>query len=145
MNLDEVILSWKTDCKIDKTELGDESLRTITLHGKYMEWYKKEKLKLINLQVKLLPKLKIAKKEFYLLGPHEDTPEGWELPPQGKVIRPDIDGYLNADDDMIQMNLKVAVQSEIVSLLLDILKELQNRRWAVKNAVDFMKLISGAS
>jgi hypothetical protein len=143
MNLNEIIAEWKIDCKIDQTELGEESIRTINLHSKYMEWYKKEKYRLINLEVNLRPPLKLAKREFYVLGPHEDTPEDWVLPAHGRVLRGDVEEYLAADTDLIQMNLKIAVQSEIVSLLLDILKELQNRRWAVKNAIEFMKLTSG--
>lgn len=143
MNLNEILTEWKNDCNVDKTELGDEATKTIQLHGKYLELYKIEKLKLINLKTKVLPKLKLAKKEFYTLGPHEDTPKDWELPAQGRIIKSEVDDYLDADTDLIQVNLKIAVQQEIVDTLQEIVKEVQNRRWAIRAAIDFLNWTSG--
>ena len=35
MNIDDILSTWEEDCKIDKTELGDEALRLFSLHHKY--------------------------------------------------------------------------------------------------------------
>lgn len=143
MTLEDILKMWVEDCIVDKTELADESLKTITLHGKYMEIYKKEKLILIKLQ-KELPKLRLAKREFYTMGPDEETQKlGWELPPRGAVIKSEVDEYLAADQDLINANLRSAVQQEKVDLLADIVKEVQNRRWAIKSAIEFIKFIQG--
>lgn len=143
MTLDQILEEWKKDCEIDRTELGDESLKTIFLHGKYIEMYKKEKLILIKLQ-KELPKLRLAKYEFYTMGPDEETQKlGWELPPRGAVIKSEAGEYMAADQDLINANLRIAVQQEKVDLLADIVKEVQNRRWAIRSAIDFQKWVSG--
>lgn len=143
MTLDDILKMWVNDCVVDKTELGEESLKTISLHGKYMELYKKEKLILIKLQ-KELPKLKLAKYEFYTMGPDEESEKlGWKLPPRGAVIKTQADEYLAADQDLINANLRIAVQQEKVDLLADIVKEVQNRRWALRAAIDFQKWIGG--
>ena len=135
---------WSDDCVVDRTELGDESLKTISLHSKYMEMYKKEKLKLIKLK-KDYNKLHLAKHEFYNLGPDEETQKlGWKLPPRGTIIKSEIPMYLEADEELINANLKVAVAQEKSDLLADIIKEVQNRRWAIKNAIDWNRFISGA-
>lgn len=143
MTLDQILEEWKKDCEIDRTELGDESLKTIGLHGKYIEMYKKEKLILIKLQ-KELPKLKLAKYEFYTMGPDEETQKlGWELPPRGAVIKSEAGEYMAADQDLINANLRIAVQQEKTDLLADIVKEVQNRRWAIRAAIDFLKWTQG--
>lgn len=142
MTLDQIIEEWTRDSNVDKTELADESLKIISLVAKYMRWYKTEKLKLIHLKTKLA-QLKLAKREFYTMGPHEDTPPDWKLPPQGRVIKNEVQDYIDADNDVITMNLRVSVQQEKSDLLYDIIKELNNRRWSIRAAIDFLKWTQG--
>jgi hypothetical protein len=143
MTLDEILNMWSKDCEVDKTELGDESLKTINLHSKYMRLYKEEKLKLIKLK-KEYGKLYLAKHEFYSMGPSKETEEiGWELPARGVIIKTDVPMYLDADQDIINANLRIAMQDEKVELLKDIIKEVQNRRWSLKAAIDWNKWVSG--
>ena len=143
MTLEQIIEEWKKDCNIDKTELGDESLKTIGLHAKYMEMYKKEKLVLIKLK-KEMAKLNLAKYEFYTMGHDEGTKEmGWELPARGAIIKSEAPMYMEADQEIINANLRMALQQEKVDLLFDIIKEVQNRRWAIKSAIEWNRWIAG--
>lgn len=143
MTLDEILDNWRKDCDIDHTELGEESLKTIKLHSKYISIYKKEKLILIKLQ-KDLAKLRLAKFEFYSMGPSKETQElGWEMPARGAIVKIEIPMYMDADQDIINANLKIAVQQEKVDLLADIVKEVNNRRWSIRAAIDFQKWVSG--
>jgi len=143
MTLDELLQSWKADSIIDKTELGDESLRIISLHAKYMELYRHEKLKLVQRR-QLMNKLRMNKYEFYTMGPTEETRAlGWKLPPRGAVIKSEVQMYIDADDNIIEENLKIAMAQEKVDLLLDIIKECNNRRWSIKSAIDFLKWQGG--
>ena len=143
MTLDEILQSWKADSTIDRTELGDESLRIITLHAKYMELYRHEKLKLVKKR-QLMNKLRMNKYEFYTMGPTEETKSlGWKLPPRGAVIKSEVQMYIDADDDIIRYNLNIAMAQEKVDLLLDIIKECNNRRWSIKAALDWLKWTSG--
>ena len=139
MTLEQILEEWKKDCVVDKLALDEESLKTISLHCKYIELYKKEKLAFIKLKQDY-NKLHLAKYEFYFMGPDEETQKlGWELPPRGKVIKGDVQMYMDGDQDIINANLKLAMAQEKVDLLVEIVKEVQNRRWAIKNAIDFMK------
>jgi hypothetical protein len=143
LTLDQILEEWKKDCTVDKTELGDESLRTIPLHSKYITLYKQEKLKLIKIK-KELAKLHLAKYEFYTMGPDEETERlGWKLPPRGAIIKNESGIYMDADKELIDANLKVSVQQEKVDLLVDIVKEVQNRRWAIKSAIEWQKWTQG--
>ena len=143
MNIEQILAEWTKDCIVDKTELADESLRTISLHSKYIRLYKIEKLKLIKL-LKEYPKLKLAKHEFYSMGPSKETQElGWEMPARGAIIKTEVPLYMDADQDIIDANLRIAYAQEKVDLLADIVKEVNNRRWSIRAAIDFQKWISG--
>jgi len=143
MNIEQILDEWAKDCVVDKTELADESLRTISLHSKYIRLYKIEKLKLIKL-LKEYPKLKLAKHEFYSMGPSKETQElGWEMPARGAIIKTEVDMYLQADQDIIDANLRISYAQEKADLLMDIVKEVNNRRWSIRAAIDFQKWIGG--
>ena len=143
MTLDDILEIWKKDCEIDRTELGEESLRTISLHSKYISIYKREKLKLIKLQ-KEFAKLRLAKHEFYSMGPSKETEElGWEMPARGAIIKTEVPLYLDADQDVINANLRTAMMQEKVDLLADIIKEINNRRWSIRAAIDWIKWTQG--
>lgn len=143
MKLDEILDEWQRDSEVDKTELGDESLKTISLHAKYMRLYKTESLRLKSLKEEY-GKLYLAKHEFYSMGPSKETEKlCWVMPARGAIIRNDIPMYLQADQDIIDANLRIAVQQEKVDLLKDIVKEVKDRRWAVRAAIEWMRWTSG--
>ena len=49
MNLDDYYNAWAEDSKIDRTELGEESIRIPQLHHKYYRFYSAERMKLVKL------------------------------------------------------------------------------------------------
>ena len=58
--LDDLFDLWAEDSKIDRTELGEESIKIPQLHSKYYKLYSTERLK----SVKLQEDLKILKKDY---------------------------------------------------------------------------------
>ena len=50
MNLNDYYDAWSTDSKIDRTELGEESIRIPQLHHKYYRYFSEERMKLVKLQ-----------------------------------------------------------------------------------------------
>ena len=50
MTLEELHDLWKEDSVIDKSELGDESLRTPTLHSKWLRVFSVERLQLKKME-----------------------------------------------------------------------------------------------
>ena len=142
MNLDEIFNLWKDDVKIDDTELAEESLKIPLLHHKYYRIYSEERLKLAKLKADF-KKLKLDKIEFYSYGPTEDSPKDWELPAHGRVLKNDLQQYLDADKDMIEFSLRVSYQEEKVDVLESIIKNINTRGFQIKNAVDFLRWTSG--
>ena len=144
MNVDEILEHWQTDTKIDKTELGEEALNIPKLHHKYYQIFVKEKMILRKHEADMR-QLKLDKYEFLTQGPNEETKDkGWKLPPKGMVLKGDIPMYLEADQDIINLSLKIGYQQEKIELLDSIIKSIMNRNFIIKNAIDWQKFTMGA-
>ena len=51
--------------------------------------------------------------------------------------------YIQADKDIIQTNIKSVNQKEKMSILEEIIKNLNQRNFQIKNAIDYMKWTNG--
>lgn len=144
MKLESIFEMWDQDAKINREDLSDESLRISTLHAKYHKIYTQERLTLRKFEHEM-KQLKLDKYEFYTQGPTKETMDlGWQLPAVGKVIKSDVDKYMDADKDNVNMSLKIGLQHEKITLLESIIKTIHNRGFQIKNAIDWIKFTSGA-
>lgn len=144
MKIEEILELWQIDSKIDRTEIGDEALNIPKLHHKYYQIYVNERL-ILRKQESELKQLKLDKYEFLTQGPNEETKEkGWRLPPKGMVLKSDIPMYLESDQDVINMTLKVGYQQEKIDLLDSIIKTIINRGYLLKTALEWQKFTMGA-
>jgi hypothetical protein len=143
MKIEDIFELWRIDSQIDRTELGDESLKIPKLHHKYYQIYSTEKLLLRKYESEF-KRLKLEKHEFYTQGPNEDTrAKGWQLPAKGLILKADIPMYMEADNDIIDMSLKIGYQQEKIDLLESIIKTLTNRGYSIKTAVDWARFMMG--
>lgn len=143
MKLEDIFDMWGEDSKIDRAQLDTESLAAASLHHKYHKIYTNERLILRKLEMELKT-LRLEKYEFFTQGPTRETQEkGWQLPPIGKILKADAGTYVDADPDIIQLTLKIGIQHEKIELLESIIKNIMNRGFAIKNAIDFAKFQSG--
>jgi hypothetical protein len=143
MKLEEIYDAWKQDSQIDRTELGEESLKIPKLHHKYFQVYSSEKL-LLRKQEADMKKLKLQKYEFYTQGHTEETRSlNWNLPAKGLILKSDIPMYMEADEDIIRLSLKIGMQQEKIELLESIIKSLTNRGFQIRAAIDWSKFTMG--
>jgi hypothetical protein len=143
MNIEEIIDLWSRDSKINQTDIAGEASRTASLHSQYYNVLIRERLLLRRLEFDLR-KLRLAKYEFFTQGHDETTRDkGWKLPPKGVVLKSECQSYIEADDDVIGLGLKISVQSEKVDFLESILKVIMNRNYALKTILDYMKFSNG--
>ena len=128
---------------IDDTELDVESMTIPQLHGKYLNFYLDEKLVLQKLNSDYY-RLKKTKWEYYTGKLDEDQLEeyGWE-PFQFKILKQDIDLYMDSDEDLQKLSNRVAYQKEKINYLDAILKSINNRQWNIRNAIEWRKFING--
>jgi hypothetical protein len=143
MKFEDIILEWEKDSKIDKTELADEAIKIPSLHHKYYKFFINERLVLRRYEADM-KKLKMEKYEFYTQGPTKEQVDlGWKLPAKGLILKGDIPMYMETDDQMIDMSLKIGTQQEKVDFLESIIKSFQQRSYTIKTAVDFIKWTNG--
>lgn len=143
MKLESIFELWAEDSSVNREAIDEESLRISKLHHKYHQIYTNERLTLRRLEAEMKV-LRLEKFEFYTQGPTKETAEkGWQLPPIGKILKADANTYVEADQDIINLSLKIGIQHEKIELLESIIKTVQNRGFQLKTALDWIKFTSG--
>jgi hypothetical protein len=66
----------------------------------------------------------------------------WE-PFQLKLLKADVQEYIDADDNVIESKKLLALQEEKVNYLESIVKSLTTRGYLIKNAIDWKKFTEG--
>ena len=141
MKFDELRRMVSVDMKIDGTELDIESLKTPQLHNKYLNLYHDERLILKQMRSRI-KELVRDKWEFYSGKMSEEKLErlGWE-PFQLKVLKQDIDRYIESDTQVAREYDRIAFQEEKVDFLQSTLKSITARQWDIKNAIEWRKFV----
>lgn len=140
MNIEIIQGEWEKDSKIDPDNLHLESLKIPSLHSKYY--------KIFN-NILLLKKMEEArykelKKEKWLYYSGKADPEEYKNNPfDHKVLKPDIEKYLDADKDIIKITSKLDYYQAMLNYLESILKTILNRTYQIKNALEYMKFTAG--
>ncbi len=143
MNFESIFAEWEKDSNIERTSLDTESIKIPELHHKYYKIYIAEKVRLRKLESEM-KKLKLDKYEFYTQGHNEETrAKGWILPSRGAIIKADVQLYLDADTDIIDLSLQIGIQQEKIDFLESIIKSLRDRGFLIKTALDFIKFTNG--
>ena len=144
MKLEEIHEHWERDSCIDRTELGEESLRIPQLHSKYYKMFSTERMLYRKMEA-YLKELYRHKFEYYNGTIDEDTLNayGWE-PNALKILRSDIPMYLESDSEYRNHILKVELQKEKVDFLESVIKSLPNRGYQIAQAISWEKFKVGA-
>lgn len=141
MNLEELQSLAEKDLKIDDLELGDESLKTASLHQKYLNIYNTfRQLHLMNEGTYNV--LKRKKWEYY--GGKADPEVYRDNPFDHKILKQDIPLYLESDEELIKAKQKVEYYKMCMDSCERILKQIQSRGWDIKNAIEWRKFVDGA-
>ena len=143
MKFEEIQIAWTRDCKMDETELSHESIKIPQLHNKYLIFYSNEKLRFK--EIKFLFAGLIKRKRDYYSGrmtAKELEMADWE-PFQLKLLKADVQEYIDADDNVIESKKLLALQEEKVNYLESIVKSLTTRGYLIKNAIDWKRFTEG--
>ena len=143
MKFEEIQKLWTSDCEIDETELSQEAVKTPQLHNKYLIFYSNEKLKFKEIKY-LFAGLIRRKRDYYSgrMTAKELEMADWE-PFQLKLLKADVQEYIDADDNVIESKKLLALQEEKVNYLESIVKSLTTRGYLIKNAIDWKRFTEG--
>ena len=141
MTLEELQEAIDKDLKINDTELDLESLKTPALHNKYLKHLNNFRLLLSRTETDYSA-MKKSKWEYYT---GKAPAEVYALKPFDlKILRTDIDKYLEADEDLQKLKQKVDYLQTTIDYLDKTVRQISNRGFTIKNAIDWRKFTSGA-
>tara|TARA_X000001382_G_C3155879_1_gene174529 strand:+ start:700 stop:1128 length:429 start_codon:yes stop_codon:yes gene_type:complete len=141
MTLDELQAQAEKDLSIDDTELDLESLKTPQLHSQYLKTYSTYALMMKKAEGDY-SKLHIKKWLFFTgkADPQEYKDKNFDL----KVLRQDVDKFIDADDEIIRQRQKVEYLKQICHYCESTLKQINNRTFQIKNAIEWKKFTMGS-
>ena len=143
MKFEEIQKLWSGDCEIDETELSQESVKIPQLHNKYLILFHDERLRLRTMKFDNSKLLKV-KREYYSGRMDETELEAYDWEPfQYKLLKADVQEYIDADDDIIEGKKKISLQEEKVEYLESVVKSLSPRGYLIKNAIDWKRFTEG--
>lgn len=141
MNLEQIQEIWQKDSVIDPDNLHDESLKIPQLHSKYYTIYNtitllREKAKQTHSRIKL---------ERYNYYTGKASAEVYIEEPFPYKVRDKeaLQRHMDADEKIMQADLKVKYYDTILGFLEDIIKCISNRGYQIKNSIEWSKFVSG--
>lgn len=140
-NLDAIQNMWEKDCKIDQDNLHTESLNIPSLHAKYFDIYNN----IILLKKKAEQQRKNIRHDRYEYYTGKADPDIYVDNPFPKKIRDKetLQKYLDADEKLSQICLKIDYYDTMLNYVESILKMIQNRTYQIKNAIEFVRFTAG--
>ena len=132
---------WEKDSQIDPDNLHTESLKVPSLHAKYHDMFNN----FLLLRKKAEQQRKNIRHERYEYYSGKADPEVYQKNPFGKKIRDKdtMTKYLDADDKFKEINLKIDYYETLLYYIESILKQINNRTYQIKNAIEWQKFIAG--
>lgn len=141
IDLDTIQKMWEQDSKIDIDNLHTESLNIPILHAKYFDLYNT----IVLLKKKAEQQKKKIRHERYEYFTGKADPEVYLENPFPKKIRDKetLQGYLDSDEKLSQVILKIDYYDTLLNYIESILKMIQNRTYQIKNSIEFIRFQSG--
>lgn len=143
VTIESIESTWAIDSKIDKTDLNTDSSKQLELHSKYhriLNWARRklrqlqaEKARLINLKTEWLTNQ---------MAPAQLKELGWE-PNRRAVLKNEVDRFLEADQDIIALNLEIGDINDIIAFVESIIKAIYQKPFITKNIIENNKFING--
>lgn len=141
IDLETIQEMWEKDSKIDPDNLHIESLNIPVLHAKYFDLYNTINL----LKKRAEQQKKRIRHERYEYFTGKADPEIYLENPFPKKVRDKetLQGYLDSDEKLSQVCLKIDYYETLLNYIESILKVIQNRTYQIKNAIEFIKFQAG--
>ena len=141
MNLEQIQEMWQKDSVIDPDNLHDESLKIPQLHSKYYTIYNTITL----LREKARDSYNRIRLERYNYYTGKADPEVYEKEPFPYKVREKdaIQRHLEADERLTTIDLKIRYYDATLKFLEEIIKNVSNRTYQIKNAIEWNRFQAG--
>lgn len=142
MKIDEIQDMIKDDSVIDNLDLDGESLKIPQLHARYYRILMDEMraYKLTEFDYKTTKK----SRRLYYTGKASDEEYRDEPMNIKAILKDDVEMFLDADEKLSKIKLKLELQKMKIEMLEAFIKTLTNRNFLIKNAIDWRRFQQGA-
>lgn len=143
MNIEEIQSQWERDSNLDPDNLHLESLKIPGLHSKYYNIYNTTRL-LREKSQQEYSEIKLQRYNYYTgKAPAQIYVE--EPFPYKVRDKEALKQYLDADEKLKNIFLKIKYYDIMLEFLEEIIKNINNRTYQIKNAIEWQKFQSGYS
>ena len=141
MDLEKIQEMWERDAVIDPDNLHNESLKISELHSKYYTIYNTISL----LREKARGSYSSVKLERYNYYTGKAPAEVYVQDPFPYKVREKdaIQRYLDADEKLINIDLKIKYYDTQLKFLEEIIRNISQRTFQIKNAIEWQKFQAG--
>ena len=143
MNLDQIQEMWERDAVIAPDNLHDESLKIPQLHSKYYTVYNTITL-LREKAREQYSKIRLERYNYYT-GKAEPEVYAEDQFPYKVREKDAIQRHLDADEKLTKIDLKIRYYDTTLKFLEEIIKNISNRTFQIKNSIEWHKFQSGFS
>ena len=141
MKLEELQKEAKEDLAIkDEDNLDQESYKNQKIKPKWLE-YKTRFENLLIMSKSNYQRLYREKWEYY--GGKADAKVYVAKPFDLKVLKTDLQMFINSDEEVIELQSKINYYENILKYIDGGIKSIDNRGWDIRNAQDWKKFIAG--
>ena len=132
---------WSKDAQIDQDNLHDEAAKIPSLHAKYFDLYNNIKL-LRERSITVDNKIRLERWNYYS---GKSDPEVYQAEPFPYKVREKdaLKRYMDADEKVQQSTLKIKYYDVMLTYLEDIIKQVGNRSYQLKNIIDWHNFRAG--
>jgi len=140
MNINELTEMCSKDAKIDITDLDGFSISIPELANKYhqLAYLEKNLLRYLRSEYKII---RLSRWKYYSgkADPKEYEDEPFDL----KVLKNDMDLFLDGDVQVLTIKNKMEEQEEKIKLIEDTAKVIQNASFNISNTIKWKKFLAG--
>jgi hypothetical protein len=88
--------------------------------------------------------LRLRKWKIYTGKASKEELELWKEDPfELDILKTDVDKFMDADPQLTDLKLKIALSETKVKMVEEFLKSLNNRNFIIKSAIDWQKMMNG--
>lgn len=144
LSLYTVSSEWKDDSDIKIKDLADESIKTPSLHAKYLDYLISAKKQLQQREVEL-NKYRVLRSKYFKheLSKDELKEHGWEPYQFNKPVKQELDDLLLTDQTFIDLSARVNDGKTLVTTCEKILDSIGKRDYAIGNATKLILYSNG--
>ena len=141
MNLEQFQEMWKKDSVIDGDLYCEESTKIPQLHMRYMEFH--NTFSLMKKERELEMRRLIREKWLYYKGKapskvYKEVPFDLKL-----TTKEEISMFIESDEDICKLQYKIDYIEQMLTFLDGVLRQIGNRNFQIKNAIDWEKFKNG--